>query len=501
ISSTLLLRAREAWRPLWDQLVERGRGAVLHHAVLDRDGADNCGAELWSTAEQRAQAEAALGGGDGQVVRALRGHLELSGITTAAELCALTALPQGRVDYGLAVLRREGFAMQGRYRRGATGTEWVARRLLARMHSYSKRSRRASVDPASAQDFMRFLLRWQHVAPGSQLAGPSGLSAVLEQLQGFQAAAGAWERDLIAPRLAHYQPPWLDGLCHAGEVAWLRLARRAHDDPEPSAASPSKATPIAVVLRADLGWLLAAGRGEQVPLLPEVGATAEVVEVLRARGASFAGDLAAATRRLPDDIERALWDGVARGLVMCDGFSAIRSKVAGPAPGGARPGRLSRMRRGPGAWATAAWATSASAGRWALVPSPGEPVDPHELAEAVAEQLLGRWGVLFRDLAVCDDLRLAWREVQQALRRLEDRGLILGGRFVSGFGGEQYALPEAAELLARVRQAPRTGERVTVNATDPLNLVGTIVPGATVPAVGTNRVTYLDGIPEARGSA
>ncbi|MGH9129283.1 MAG: DEAD/DEAH box helicase [Acidimicrobiales bacterium] len=569
ISSTLLLRARDAWRPLWDQLVERGRGAVLDHAVFDhgvldhggadhavrdhavRDhggadhgGADHGGAELWSTTEQRAEAEAALAGEDGGVVRALRGHLELSGITTTAELCALTALAPGRVDYGLAVLQRDGFAMQGLYRPGATGTEWVARRLLARMHSYSKRSRRTSVDPASAQDFMRFLLRWQHLAPGSQLAGPAGLTHVLGQLQGFQAAAGAWERDLIAPRLAHYQPSWLDSMCHAGEVAWLRLARRAHDDPEPSSASPSKATPIAVVLRADLGWLLGAGRGEQVPSLPGVGATAEVVEVLRDRGASFAGDLAAATRRLPDDIERALWDGVARGLVMCDGFSAIRSKVAGPPPG-SRPGRLSRVRRGAGpspAWATPAWATAASAGRWALVPSadghrqegpaqgqpgprqaplvdsstpglpsgqvepgtqsrpPGEPVDRHELAEAVAEQLLSRWGVLFRDLALRDDLRLAWREVQQALRRLEDRGLILGGRFVSGFGGEQYALPEAAELLARARQAPRTGERVVVNATDPLNLVGTIVPGATVPAVRTNRVTYLDGIPEARGS-
>ncbi|MGH9131423.1 MAG: Lhr family helicase, partial [Acidimicrobiales bacterium] len=126
----------------------------------------------------------------------------------------------------------------------------------------------------------------------------------------------------------------------------------------------------------------------------------------------------------------------------------------------------------------------------------GDTPDRHDLAEAVAEQLLGRWGVLFRDLAVHDDLRMPWREVVRALRRLEDRGLIMGGRFVSGFSGEQYALPEAAEELGRVRRAPRTGERVVVNATDPLNLVGTIVPGATVPAVRTNRVAFVDGLPE-----
>ncbi len=141
--------------------------------------------------------------------------------------------------------------------------------------------------------------------------------------------------------------------------------------------------------------------------------------------------------------------------------------------------------------------TAASAGRWALVPAPA-PAGDHdrdELAEAVAEQLLRRWGVVFRDLAVHDSLRLPWRELQWALRRLEDRGLVRGGRFVAGFSGEQYALPEAAEQLAHVRKTPPAGERVSVNATDPLNLVGLIVPGEVVPAVRTNRVTYVDGVP------
>jgi ATP-dependent Lhr-like helicase len=244
------------------------------------------------------------------------------------------------------------------------------------------------------------------------------------------------------------------------------------------------------VLRADLGWLLAAARcGGPYPE-PTVGATAELLEVLRARGACFATELATATRRLPDDVERALWDGVARGLVMSDGFGAIRARVdrsRAPRPGGGpRFSRLARVSR----------ATGGSAGRWSLVGAPDVEVDRDELAEAVAEQLLNRWGVVFRSLAVRDSLRLPWRDVQWALRRLEDRGQVRGGRFVGGFSGEQYALPAAVEQLGHVRKAPRNGERVAVSATDPLNLVGVIVPGETVPAVRTNKITYVDGIPE-----
>jgi ATP-dependent Lhr-like helicase len=483
LSSMVLLRPRNEWSRLWLELVDRGRGRVVI----------NDGVQLWTTTEAFSDACEALAGDHTAVVRVVRGHLELSGVTTADGLSITTTLPPDQVTIGLVSLQREGFAMQGRYRAGCTGAEWVARRLLARIHGYSKRSRRQSFEPVTAQDFMRFLLRWQHVAPGTELAGEAGLVAVLEQLQGFEAAAGAWETELFSRRLHHYEPAWLDGLCHAGEVAWLRLTPRACDDlAVPNAAAPSKATPTAVVLRADLSWLLAATRdSEEAP--PHVnGATAEVLQVLRERGASFATDLSATTRRLPDDVERALWDGVARGLVMCDGFAAIRSLIGlrrGPVE--PRSWRFSRLRRG-------AAGTPGVAGRWSLVPAADSDMDRHDLAEAVAEQLLNRWGVLFRDLAVRDCLRLPWREVQWALRRLEDRGLVRGGRFVSGFSGEQYALPTAVDQLARIRKTPRTQERVVVNATDPLNLLGLIVPGETVPAVRTNKVEYIDGLPAAR---
>jgi ATP-dependent helicase Lhr and Lhr-like helicase len=478
LSSAILLRPRQDWFHLWLELVERGRGQIVANERV----------QLWTTTEASSGARDALAGADDAVVRVVRGHLELCGVTTADALSVTTTLPLERVAFGLAALEREGFAMRGRYRAGAIGTQWVARRLLARMHGYSKQSRRHAFEPVSAQDFVRFLLRWQHVAPGTQLPGETGLIAILEQLQGFEAAAGAWETELFSRRLSRYEPAWLDGLCHAGEVAWLRLTPRACDDTVAlGAAAPSRATPTAVVLRADLRWLLAAARTSEEATPPVNGATAEVLEILRERGASFATDLSTVTRRPAGDVERALWDGVARGLIMCDGFAAIRSRVrrdrAAP-----RPGRFARLRRGEAA-------SSAAAGRWSLVPAAEADVDRHDLADAVAEQLLNRWGVLFRDLAVRDCLRLPWREIQWALRRLEDRGLIRGGRFVGGFGGEQYALPTAVEQLARARKTPRTRERVVVNATDPLNLVGLIVPGETVPAVRTNQVVYVDGLP------
>ncbi|HYX43531.1 MAG TPA: hypothetical protein VE760_00720, partial [Acidimicrobiales bacterium] len=479
LSSVVVLRAHDEWRLLLGELVSRGRAQVL----------TGDGAELWCATEALADARRALADDEEVVRRAVRGHLELSGITTVERLAHAATLPEASVAAALAALEHAGFALQGRYTAGAATTEWVARRLLARMHAYSRRSRRQSVQAVTAQDFMRFLLRWQHVAPGTQLGGDLGLVTALEQLQGFECAAVAWEGELFARRVRHYDPAWLDRLCHSGDVAWLRLTPRVLDDLDRPTPAPSKATPIAVVFRADLPWLLAAARAGAAPGEPTVGATAEVVAVLSERGACFATDLATATRRLPDDVEAGLWDGVARGLVMSDGFAAIRARVAG-ARSPARSRRISRLGR-------VTEVTGASAGRWSLVPAVDAGLDRDELAETVAEQLLNRWGIVFRALAVRDSLRLPWREVQWALRRLEDRGLVRGGRFVAGFSGEQYALPAAVEQLGHVRKAPRTGERVVVNAVDPLNLVGVVVPGPTVAAVRTNRVTYVDGVPEA----
>ncbi|MET0919968.1 MAG: DEAD/DEAH box helicase [Acidimicrobiia bacterium] len=487
LSSLVVSLPRTDWQPQFDELAARNRAQLLDVG-------------LWCVAEMRETADAAFDGDEPAVATVVRGHLEFCGITTVDGLASATTLPPRRVEAGLAVLEHEGFALQGRYTANARdnearATEWVARRLLARMHSYSRRTRRQGVDPATGQDFMRFLLQWQHVAPGTQLAGEAGLAAAIEQLQGYEAAAVAWEPELLTRRMRGYHPSWLDQLCHHGEVTWLRLAPRARDDADAPVGAPSKATPIAVVFRTDRDWLLAATRHGLTIAEPTVGATAEIIEVLLAHGAQFASELGDATHRLPDDIDRGLWDGVARGLLTSDGFGAIRARVAPRERERSDARRLSRLRRG-------ARPAAVGAGRWTLVNATADTeIDEHELAEAVAEQLLARWGVVFRDLYVRDSFKVPWRNVQWALRRLEDRGQVRGGRFVSGFSGEQYALPEAVEQLTRIRKAPRTGERVVVNATDPLNLVGAIVPGTTVPAIRTRTVTYVDGLPSQDSTA
>lgn len=478
LCSLVITQPRDEWRELWCELETRGRAQAIERG----------GNERWCATETVTDARRAYEGHDDAVVAVVRGQMELGGITTATEIADAVDLPAGRVASALALLEGEGFVLQGRYTEAAADVEWVARRLLARMHSYSRRVRRQGVEPVTVRDFVRFALRWQHLAPGTQLSGDEGLATVINGLQGWEAAAAAWEPELLSRRLRHYDTGALDRLCHTGEVGWLRLnpGARAVDAP---AGAPNKATPISVVFRDDLWWLLEAARGGDDPALPTTGATAEILEVLAGRGACFAGELGAVTNRLPEDIERALWDGVARGLLTSDGFGAIRARVGGAERRRGDAGRLSRLMR-------TARVTGAAAGRWSLVPVTGTDVDHDDLAEAVAELLLNRWGVLFRDLALRESIGMPWRDVQRALRRLEDRGLVRGGRFVSGFSGEQYALPAAAEQLAHVRKLDRTGERVVVNASDPLNLVGTITPGTVVPAIRTNQVVYVDGVPE-----
>lgn len=488
LAAGVLLPARDDWRPWFAELEARGRAAAHRDALGER----------WHTAEA-GPGLAILWTGVGIDDRypehvasdIVRGQLELRSPVRVDQLVAATGLEPAMVEFALVALQSEGFAIQGRFTAlaresdDAAAVEWSSRRLLARMHSYSRRERRREVQTVSAHEFMRFLARWQHVAPDTQLQGVPGLRRVLEQLQGFEAPAAAWESQLLVSRLRRYHPGWLDMLGHDGEAGWLRLTPRAPEDPDRRSAGPSKATPISLVLRADLDWLLAAYRGEEPVPEPAAGAVSEIVEVLRTRGPRYASELVTDTGRLATDVEVALWEGVARGLLTADGFGALRGLLRGAKRSNAsRDARsVSRLRRG-------AAAPTAGAGRWSLIGEPVEEVteDPDELAEAVADQLLQRWGVVFYDLVAREGLALPWRQLQWALRRLEDRGLVRGGRFVAGFSGEQFALPAAIEGIKAVSRRPDTGATVTVNAADPLNLTGVILPGARVPAVRTNTV-------------
>jgi ATP-dependent Lhr-like helicase len=434
----------------------------------------------------------------------MRGHLDVSGPQTAASLAQATGLREQDVTLALIRLETEGFALRGRFT--GTAEEFCARRVLTRIHAYTRQRKRREVEPVTAQDFIRFLLRWQHVTPDTRREGSRGVLSVVEQLQGFELAAGAWEKEILPARVTGYRREWLDEVCLDGGVAWGRLSLRddpARDDPasgdpdEPSrrSGSPSRATPITMTIRDDLPWLLCAARGDRRPADPGPGGTADVLDALRQRGALFPHDLASLTGRLPSQVEEALWDGVARGLITADGFRAVRSlfarRVAAQATGSTFTSP--RLRRASQRVAQRGALTARAAGRWSLLPEPAADCDPDDLAEAVAEQLAARWGVVFRDLLARENLAVPWREVLWALRRMEARGTVCGGRFVHGFSGEQFAHPDAVGPLREIRKRPRTGETVTLSGADPLNLAGIVLPGPRVPALRTNSVTYVDG--------
>ena len=497
LMTAVTLRPVPDWRAMFGTLVADRRAASVHGPA----------GELWCAVERRPAIEVLFRDAaivpdhpcpvvpaeppdeDEAAANLLRGHLDCRGPSTPAGLAEVTGLRETLIVRALARLEEEGFALRGRFTSRDGAEEWCARRLLARIHAYTRQRLRAEIEPVSARDFMRFLLRWQHVEPDTRREGRFGVLAVIEQLQGFELAAGAWENAVLATRVEGYRREWLDELCLSGQITWGRLSVRdpaAVPEPVPrrSGMAPSRATPITLTIRDDLPWLLRAARGEAAPAEPGPGRTQDILDALRDHGALFRSDLAAVTGRLPTEVEEALWEGVARGLVTADGFRAVRSLLR---RGGRNVPVRRGLRRGIGG------ADAGSDGRWSLLPTPASAPDRDELAEAVAEQLAARWGVIFRDLATRENLAVPWRDVLWALRRMEARGTIRGGRFVSGFSGEQFARPDAVDVLRGVRKQRLTGQPVRISAADPLNLTAVVLPGPRVPAIPANSVTYIDG--------
>jgi len=497
----VVVRADDApeWRGLLDELIDAGRAATAETPGGER---------LWLAAESLPLVRALFpdariapalrlpphldtpADADEALVALLRGHMECLGPVTAAELARRTAVSPGRAASGLAQLEGEGFVLRGRFRAGLDEEEFCDRRLLARIHRYTLDRLRREIEPVSAQDLLRFLLRWQHVAPGTRLEGKRGLMEAIAQLQGFEAPAVAWERYLLPARVEEYRGSWLDELCLSGDVAWARLSAGKSAGNGNGRAAASSATPVSLVSRRDLPWLASGIRNGGSLEAPARGPGRDVLDLLEARGALFYDDIVAGSRRLPTDVERGLWELVARGLVTADGFQALRSLMSSARRRGFRQPRRARLFR--------TLAVGVPSGRWALLPSlSGETMAAEELAEAWAEQLLTRYGVVFRDAVQREGLSLPWRDVLRALRRLEARGLVRGGRFVAGFYGEQYARPEAVDALRRVRRTEKRGETVRLSAVDPLNLAGILTPGPRLPAVHTKAIVYRDGLPEA----
>ena len=477
----LAIRPVPEWEQFFRELESEGR-------VLRVD-------ETWITAT-RPQILEELSLDDEAAAMLLTAHLEAAGPIDIAGLVALDVLGAGplrgaplsvpRARTALARLEQMGFAI------ALPDGRWCTRETFRRLNSRAKQKRRHNLPPVSISAYVNFLLHWQHVADGTQLEGRDGLLEIIHQLQGVELAAGEWESQIFARRVANYQSSWLDELCLSGEVTWARLTPKVTpEDEQRGSTTPSTATPLTFALRDEFSWLLTSARHKLALTEPKHGPAAEVFEVLRDRGALFRADLSSLISRFDSAISDGLWDLVARGWIHADSFHAVRvllrnsQRQHAPSRRSAA-GRLSRgVTRAPSA-------SGSGEGRWSLVHYRAQELgrlELEDLGERVAVQLLLRWGIVTYEMFDQESFGVSWLYVSRALRRLEAQGQVVGGRFIVGVKGEQYAHPEAVAMLRSVPKAPA----VQLSACDPLNMTGGIVEGTRVPARPKNVILIQDG--------
>jgi ATP-dependent helicase Lhr and Lhr-like helicase len=516
------------WTDYFENLAEQGRAGV---ALID-------GRRYWVAAERArsfvalfpsaqfvqslADVETGEISRDDALLTLVSGWMSHIGPATASQLGGLLGLPASDVDKALLRMEASGTVLRGSFT-GAAGkrtgvsapheseNEWCERRLLARIHRLTLGTLRKQIEPVTPAQFMRWLIRWQHAEPGSQVSGERGTLEVLQQLQGFEIPANAWERQILSRRVADYDPRWLDQLCLTGAVGWGRLSPHpatlesggTGDAPRQRRVIPTSVAPITFFVREEADWMglkenphPSASSGQALSQKArEAGHPQDkdnekdgrglshgarlVYDFLRQRGASFFADIVRATGKLKAEIETALWELVAAGLVTADGFDNLRALIDPKRRAGQGSGKSTRPRH--------------STGRWALLHA-DVAVERPRAVEAACWMLLRRYGIVIRDLLARESNLPSWRELLMAFRRLEDRGEIRGGRFVDGFLGEQFALPIAVESARAMRNLPLNGETMALSAADPLNLVGILVPGDRVPAISGRTVSYRDGI-------
>jgi ATP-dependent Lhr-like helicase len=442
------------------------------------------------------------------LVEILRSRLAALGPVAAHSIAEQMHLSLSQVEQALLQLETEGFVLRGQFTNNsskpvpspiggglgwgeanttASGVgdgandeqirvEWCERRLLARIHHYTIHRLRKEIEPVSSADFLRFLFKWQRVRADARGEGPDALAAALEQLEGFESAACAWEGDLLPSRINGYDPAWLDALCQSGRYVWIRLT------PAQSAMNTVKSSPIALLQRRRVSAWRSLRLANDGPI--DISGTAlRVYDALKAHGASFFEELAEASGLLNTQVENALGELVAKGLVNCDSFKGLRSLLV--------PEEKKRRYRGINPFGIE------DAGRWSLL----NPVNVAKVElesnaiEHMAGVLLRRYGVVFRALLARETTAPPWHDLLKVYRKLEARGEVRGGRFVAGHYGEQFALPEAVEGLRAVRKQAHDEEFCVVSAADPLNLVGIITPGLKLPALPGNRVLYKNGVP------
>jgi ATP-dependent Lhr-like helicase len=439
------MRPSPEWQAYFEELQQAGRAS----AIVREDST------FWVATERLPVVD------DPEVI--VCGWMESIGPITIPDLAQKLALSQESVQSALLILESRGVVLQGHFRQAHGDVEWCNRRILARIHRATLGHLRREIEPVTSADFERFLQVWQHVAPGTQLHGTDGTLQIIRQLQGYEIPASAWESEILAKRISKYDPDLLDDLCLSGEVMWARVS------PHPAIAEnrrvrPTRIAPVTLFLREDAQWLISSTEPAESSGFSH--SASDVLNALQQNGASFFMDLVRHTGRLASEVEDALWELLAAGRVTADGFDNLRSLIDPKRRRGEGRGRNGRPRH--------------AAGRWAILRHSSTTMSNDDRMEHFARQLLRRWGVLLRDLLLRESLSPPWRDLLPILRRMEARGEVRGGRFVSGFTGEQFARPEAIDLLRGLRRKTEISEAVPVSNADPLNLAGIIMPGPRV---------------------
>jgi ATP-dependent helicase Lhr and Lhr-like helicase len=479
------------WRKYFEQLASQGRAGrarisgrnywvtaertTLVTSIFPGISLDSSIAEIEQPAPTRAEALSAF----------LTGWMQHAGPVRAEVLARLFNLPESEVSNSLLRIEATGSILRGHFADVCSdGIEWCERRLLSRIHRLTIGKLRKEIEPVTAAQFMRWLARWQHVAPGTLTLGERGMLDVLRQLQGYEAPANAWESEILKRRVADYDPLILDNLCLRGAVGWGRLSPHPamlHERGERGhRIVPSSIAPITFFVRDDADWMACRHHSSELGDQKGLSRSArDVLDLLASRGALFFADIVRGTRKLKSEVEADLWELVAAGMITADGFDNLRALIDPKRRSGQGRGRTARPRD--------------SGGRWSLLFT--DKVDDRGPAiESTCWMLLRRYGIVFRELLTRESIQLTWREVLIALRRLEDRGEIRGGRFVSSFLGEQFALPVAADSLRASRSQEATQEVIRIAAADPLNLVGIILPGDRIPTNSACSFGLRDGV-------
>jgi ATP-dependent Lhr-like helicase len=472
------------------------------------------------------------------LARLVQGWLDILGPTTVAKLASRLGMTTSRVQAALLRLEAQGQILRGQFT-STSEEEWCERRILARIHRQTVGKLRREIEPVSPADFIRFLLTWQHVEPGTQLHGKQGILAVIRQLQGIELPAPAWEQEILPRRIVPYDPADLESLCLSGLIGWGRLRVQREQPPQEENTpmeedqrrsarrrqKPSRSAPLAFFLREELSWLLGSSPVSFSAFTGLSASAQDVLNVLEHNGACFLQEITRGTGRLAAEVEDALWELVSRGLVTGDGVAGLRTLLLPPqqrrlpaqrlrvVKGRASPGRMmpvgrwSLLRR-PLEAVGFSRQTGSSARLEALLPwsTPGSlaevargtggPSEVSPAAEAMARQYLRRYGIVIREVLSRETLYPGWRSLLKIYWRMEARGEIRGGRFVDGFPGEQFALPLAIDALRSLRrESVRTSAVTLVSSADPLNLVGIITPGSKISPFANLTIAYQDGVP------